>query len=162
MEGFKKCSKCGTIKPLLRFCRQRKKHNRLQYYFTECRDCNRKRVEQYKINNPEKAREVGRRAGKKYGNKPENKTKTYWRRLLNSYGITQTKYNELFKIQNGKCKICNTPQEKCPHRRLCVDPNHDTGQIRGLLCLNCNFAVGYLKNSAELCLSAANYCKDYP
>lgn len=42
-------------------------------------------------------------------------------------------------------------------RRLAVDHNHETGQIRGLLCSNCNRAIGLLRDDAGLMRKAADY-----
>jgi hypothetical protein len=42
---------------------------------------------------------------------------------------------------------------------LCVDHDHDTGKIRGLLCNDCNLAVGYGK-TAEVLQRAAEYVRD--
>ena len=51
------------------------------------------------------------------------------------YGITEERYAELFKQQNGRCAICrNRPRTQ----RLAVDHDHKTGEVRGLLCKRCN------------------------
>lgn len=51
------------------------------------------------------------------------------------YGITEERYQELFKQQNGRCAICrNKPRTQ----RLAVDHDHKTGEVRGLLCKRCN------------------------
>lgn len=47
---------------------------------------------------------------------------------------------EFFKLQQGKCAICKKPQTRFK-RRLCLDHNHKTGQLRGLLCFYCNKMV---------------------
>lgn len=60
-------------------------------------------------------------------------------RLRKKYGITLIQYQEMMDEQGGVCKICGrTPKG----RRLAVDHDHETGQIRGLLCISCNFLVG--------------------
>ena len=58
--------------------------------------------------------------------------------LKRRYGITQEQYDALLRSQGGKCGIC-----KClpGRKRLCVDHDHATGRIRGLLCVRCNSAV---------------------
>jgi len=49
---------------------------------------------------------------------------------------------EFFKLQKGCCAICGKHQRMFK-RRLNLDHNHKTGQIRGLLCYRCNkFIVG--------------------
>lgn len=51
------------------------------------------------------------------------------------YGITEERYQELFKQQKGRCAICrNKPRTQ----RLAVDHDHKSGEVRGLLCKRCN------------------------
>lgn len=59
--------------------------------------------------------------------------------LKYNYGITLQEYNDLLQSQDGKCGICS----KFPsNKRLAVDHNHITGEVRGLLCDNCNRGIG--------------------
>lgn len=64
------------------------------------------------------------------------------RRLLNFYGITLDEYDLLLKSQNGHCAMCPAiPLDK----NLAVDHDHNTGAVRGLLCLTCNkYKLGQL------------------
>jgi Recombination endonuclease VII len=71
--------------------------------------------------------------------------------LKYNYGISLDQYNQLVLKQNNKCPICN--QET----KLFVDHNHSTGIVRGLICRDCNFALGLLKDSPELFLNAIKY-----
>ena len=57
------------------------------------------------------------------------------------YNITLTDYNRLFLQQHGCCAICGKHQSEIG-RRLDIDHNHKTSQIRGLLCGNCNKHLG--------------------
>lgn len=70
--------------------------------------------------------------------------------------MTVSRYNELFKSQKGCCAICATKQDDLK-RSLCVDHNHSTGEVRGLLCDACNRALGYLKDSTDLLSKCINY-----
>ena len=47
-------------------------------------------------------------------------------------------YKKLFRAQGGVCWFCGRPPKR---RRLCLDHNHKTGKIRGLLCAFCNHYV---------------------
>lgn len=62
-------------------------------------------------------------------------------RLLKHYGLTLEQYNAMLSSQNNMCFICQVPSP----RPLAVDHNHITGKVRGLLCDNCNRALGLLK-----------------
>jgi len=58
-----------------------------------------------------------------------------WANLKSKYGITRTRYEELLETQGGGCAFCGRT------RRLCVDHDHNTGRVRGILCTPCNFAI---------------------
>jgi len=80
-------------------------------------------------------------------------------KLLCSYNITLLKYEELLSSQNYKCAIC---LEKCASgRRLSVDHDHNTGRVRGLLCLNCNRAIGNFKEDVNSIKNAITYLERY-
>lgn len=59
------------------------------------------------------------------------------------YGISGEQYAEMLRAQGGGCALCGCPPKK---RRHAVDHDHRTGQIRGLLCLTCNYAVERFDN----------------
>ena len=70
-------------------------------------------------------------------------------------------YRKLFDKQKGKCAICGAVNG---HRskygvacRLAVDHDHDTGDIRGLLCNVCNRGLGYLRDSVDNLKRAVDY-----
>jgi hypothetical protein len=70
------------------------------------------------------------------------------------YGISLERYAALVAAQNGVCAICSQPPGK---RRLAVDHCHTTKAIRGLLCVNCNTAIGKLNDDPELLRRAIAY-----
>ena len=74
--------------------------------------------------------------------------------LKNYYGITVEQYTILLESQNSVCKICGLPE---PRGRLVVDHNHSNNAIRGLLCHNCNRALGVFNDNSDLLASAINY-----
>jgi hypothetical protein len=86
----------------------------------------------------------------------DNKKENAARRRVRRYGITLETYNVLFAKQEGKCAICERHQSECK-RAFAVDHDHDTGEVRGLLCSNCNTALGLLKDSPEITEKATQY-----
>jgi hypothetical protein len=74
---------------------------------------------------------------------------------LRRRGATQELYNAMYEAQKGCCALCNEPEEKFSW--LCIDHDHETGKIRGLLCPNCNRGLGLLKDNASLLQKAAEY-----
>lgn len=93
---------------------------------------------------------------KKYRERNKKRIKSL--NLKRLYGITIEEYEEMFAKQNGCCGICKRPQSKFK-RALSVDHSHRTGNIRGLLCLSCNRAIGIFRDSPELLKRAVKYLK---
>lgn len=81
------------------------------------------------------------------------------RALQFSYGITVEDYAKLFKAQKGKCAICGTTDPGQGKKHLCVDHCHKTGAIRGLLCHQCNRALGLLSDSVKVLEKSIKYLK---
>jgi hypothetical protein len=76
--------------------------------------------------------------------------------LQSQYGITAENYNEMFANQKGCCKICGIHQDEFT-RKLSVDHCHATGEVRGLLCHNCNSLLGHAKDDVDILKSAIDY-----
>ncbi len=77
------------------------------------------------------------------------------RKLEEKYGININKYLQLLKNQNNKCKICpNTLND------LHIDHCHTTNTIRGLLCPECNKALGLFKDNINSLKSAIKYLEE--
>lgn len=77
------------------------------------------------------------------------------------YGITLDEYEAMVAARSGRCDICGqtetrTGREGKP-RALAVDHDHMTGRIRGLLCAECNTALGRHKDDADWFRRAAEY-----
>jgi hypothetical protein len=74
-----------------------------------------------------------------------------------AYGITVNQYEEFNHAFGGVCHICGN---KCASgRRLAVDHSHQSGLIRGLLCINCNKGIGNFKDNKDLLQKAIDYLK---
>lgn len=79
------------------------------------------------------------------------------------YGITEDDYQRMLREQEGKCAICGTtdPRLALPTRsksdRFCVDHDHATGRVRGLLCSPCNTGLGHFGDNTETMAAAVRY-----
>jgi len=80
--------------------------------------------------------------------------------LIRKFGINLQQYELILDQQGGKCAICNSHSCKSG-RKFAVDHNHETGQVRGLLCQNCNTALGRFQDSQELLLTAISYLQTH-
>ena len=88
----------------------------------------------------------------------KNSEKLLDRKLRKEYGITVEDYKQMLLQQQGVCAICHRPP--VPHKRLAVDHDHKTGQVRGLLCAPCNNALGLFQESIEVVGRALTYLED--
>jgi hypothetical protein len=81
---------------------------------------------------------------------------------IRRYGISTTEYEQLYKEQNGCCKICKdlAPLHSNDRTRLYVDHCHDTKKVRGLLCKNCNSGLGQFRENIKTMEDAIQYLKD--
>jgi hypothetical protein len=77
-------------------------------------------------------------------------------RFKNKYGISVDDYDVMLKRQGGVCAICRDPPSG-RYKRLDVDHCHSTGRVRGLLCHQCNTAIGLLKDDPEIIKNVAVY-----
>ncbi len=77
------------------------------------------------------------------GHAPANRDGGAPQRFFKRYGITVEQYDAMLRQQNGLCAICG----RAPKRfRLAVDHDHETGEIRGLLCTRCNLGLGWFRD----------------
>jgi hypothetical protein len=80
-------------------------------------------------------------------------------KLMAQYSMTWEVYDEMYKEQNGCCKICSTKYPSRGRDRLVVDHDHETNLVRALLCNKCNLALGLLQDNVKNVLNAYNYLK---
>jgi protein-arginine kinase activator protein McsA len=80
-------------------------------------------------------------------------------RLIREYNITPEIFDSMSAAQGGGCAICRKPNTR--RAQLVVDHDHSTGKVRGLLCDNCNLALGYLKDNLDILLRAADYLRSH-
>ncbi len=83
---------------------------------------------------------------------PENMRMMRNRYKLKKYGLTAEDFFAILEGQGGLCAICGDVLDK-PY----IDHDHDTGEVRGLLCLKCNAGIGMLNDDPEILKSAREY-----
>ena len=77
---------------------------------------------------------------------------------LRKYGITIDQYEYWSQVYGFVCHLCGN---KCPSKRsLAVDHSHESGLVRGLLCINCNKGLGNFKDNIDLLKKAIEYLED--
>ncbi len=73
--------------------------------------------------------------------------------LKTRYGLSYERYEEMLKEQEGKCATCGKTE------LLCVDHDHETNEVRGLLCQKCNIAIGLLMEDKTTINKILEYLK---
>ena len=83
------------------------------------------------------------------------------KRRLPRYGITIEQYEEMEEKQGGVCAICLNPPSRAfdiDHDHACCPGETSCGDcVRGLLCFNCNSALGKFKDRPDVLKRAVTY-----
>lgn len=172
---MKRCSKCGEVKPCTEFYKRKDSRDGLEgrcklcankdkkstpeknrersrkYYHSHKELCNRK-TRDWKDRNREKylsnLREYRRGHPQEY-NPEKGRIAT-----IRSHGISPSYFENLRTAQSNECAICHKKE------KLVIDHDHKTGKVRGLLCRNCNLAIGYLEDDPILSICVSKYLMD--
>jgi hypothetical protein len=80
--------------------------------------------------------------------------KNHW--LMRKYGLTREDYDLMLLKQNNCCAICERLMS-----RPCVDHNHETDEIRELLCDQCNVAIGLVREDVLIAKRLAEYLEKW-
>lgn len=73
------------------------------------------------------------------------------KRIKKKYNLTYKIYLKMVDKSNGLCEICKTESFKV------IDHCHTTGKVRGLLCVRCNYGIGYFKDNKQSLSNAIEY-----
>ena len=179
---MKKCNKCGKVKSLEEFCRDRTRKDGREYRCKECKNAYNKTW--YEANKERKA--ATSRACLEANRERKIATNRAWREankerisvymkayrevnkereaainrawyLMRTYGITLEEYGTMLEAQDGVCAFCGkTPEEANGVRNLSVDHDHETGEIRWLLCRMCNLGLGNFSENVGVMRKAAD------
>jgi hypothetical protein len=157
----KRCKHCGELEPLQEFyaeksgrdgkrpeckaCTSARRHE----WYTENREREIARVRAWQQANPERLKASRDR------NRDRRNRKMREIHLRNKFGLTPEEYERIFKAQDGVCALCE--RQPTPGISLHVDHDHATGEVRGLLCMRCNNALGLFREDPDLLRRAARY-----
>jgi len=146
----KKCSKCGEVKAVAGFSKNKVNKDGLCYWCKKCQA-------EYRAKPEVKKRMAGYGAewGHKWYTKPENKKRVSERDLKRKYGITQEQWDKMFADQNYCCASCQNNVSN--GKGWVVDHSHKTGKVRGILCDSCNKMLGHAKDSPPILQLGAAY-----
>jgi hypothetical protein len=117
------------------FANNKARHDGLQSY---CRECMKNISKEWISANPQKHAKQSKR-----------------KRLKYFYKMTLEEYDRIWEAQSGVCPGCLGPCEQ--YTNLSVDHSHVTGKVRGLLCRDCNLALGICRDDPDRLRRLADY-----
>ena len=117
--------------------------------------CYRERDRVRKANDPEYRVRKQESSKKAKACNPEKYRKLGRKGLLKRYNLTVQEYEQMYQAQNGLCAVCGNPQ--VTGKQLSVDHDHVTGLVRGLLCVRCNYGIGYFQENISFLENAIAY-----
>ena len=149
---MKVCKKCNLKKPRSSYYKEKRVKDGLQ---ARCIDCCKSDARAVFEANPEPYRHRARQAS-------INDPLLSRKRTCKKHGITLEEYDALLEKQGGHCGMC--PATTSGHNMtddFCIDHDHITGKVRGLLCSSCNLLLGKAKadKGNSILLGALFYLK---
>ena len=133
------CNKCETERSIEEFDRHKQS---LEGRRRDCKNCR---------NELRRAR-YHKGKGEKYWEDKKKDDRYKFR-----YGISLEQYNEMYEKQGGVCAVCKEESNK----KLCVDHDHNTGQVRALVCDRCNRAMGAANDDPTILKLCAEYLESF-
>lgn len=131
----KLCTKCGEVKPLEDFCKNKAAPEGYHFW---CRVCHYQSNKEWCQRNHRTSKEWYRRYKKEY-------------HLLRTYGLSLEEYEKMLEEQGGGCAVCGSVEA------LAVDHDHKSGEIRGIICRRCNQGIGRFEDNPVLLRKLARY-----
>jgi hypothetical protein len=160
---MKRCKTCGEVKPLVEFYAAKGMRDGRR---NDCKSCNLAakkvryaanpqrhidRVRAWQVENSERYNAYQRERRQR----PEIKQREREGHLRRKFGITNEDYESMLAAQGGRCAICR--REPNPKISLHVDHDHETGTVRGLLCVRCNNGIALFDEDHEVLRDIAHY-----
>lgn len=137
----KRCPKCEEVLEASFFSLDKRAKSGLTSY---CKRCNSAKTKAWQERNKERYQEGWRN-----------------RHLKRKFGISSDDYDRMLSEQGGGCKICGKTEAEERNSFLCVDHCHSTGKVRGLLCDDCNVALGRVKDDVAILRAAITYLEEH-
>lgn len=161
-----------TVIKLCKSCKEEKEHTEKgrvckdctkeygQSYYNLNKDIINKRNSDYKKNNKETTYALN----KKYRDEDRDKYRLLSRAYI--FGITPEEIKTMIDKQNNLCAICGLPETRKSSlgneiKNLSIDHNHETGQIRELLCNHCNALLGFSRENIDILEKTIAYIKKH-
>ncbi len=166
-DGMKKCAGCFQLISVTNYYKDRHHEDGFR---SRCKDCQRIKdrlqyqrdrekellvSQQYRLRNPDYLQKYRMQQGK------HERLALLTYRQRHNLTIEEAEHIRMLRTKTY-CMICGKPAKESRKERLCLDHDHDTGRLRGLLCDNCNTALGLLKDNVFFLEKATDYLKNPP
>jgi recombination endonuclease VII len=138
-ETEKYCKYCSTVQPIDCLGKYKDCKSGWERWRNKCKSCSRNASNERYSSNPDVRSRM--------------KATAQAGRFKNLYGVSVQEVDDMRAAQSFKCGACGLT------RPLCVDHDHVTGRVRGLLCKQCNFGIGYFHDSVSKLEGAIEYLK---
>lgn len=148
----KKCSACKEEKLLNCFYKRQASKDGLGIY---CKECDNSKSNGYRLL---KRKEISLQR-KRF--REANRETVRFQKIVSKFKISKEQYLSLLNAQNNKCAICGKGPETERYKKLCLDHDHITGEVRGFLCNNCNRCIGLLNDNILILQKAVMYLSKY-
>ena len=142
--GTKVCTMCGEEKPVSAY---RSRGGAMRHLLkSRCNTCLYKEHRRWTEENPDRVREY--------------RTKDAWTlaKRCARRGITPEQLVDTFERQECCCAVC---RNEIKLMDSAIDHNHETGEFRGVLCKQCNRALGMFQDSPTVLRNALEYLEAY-
>ncbi len=150
---YKRCYKCQLVLDIDKFSRD---NSYKDGYNSTCKECN---IKKHQLKNSliQKDKEYHKTYQKNNPIKYMKASRKY--RLKSKYNLSPEEFESMIISQENKCALCGE------HFRdtdaICIDHDHETGEIRGILHRNCNTGIGMFCDDPELTNKATLYLKRF-
>lgn len=135
---------------------RKRKNARFKKYYAKNREACLARKRAYLKANPDQQEKMRLRAQRYYvAHKSTIRLKQRVRQLQRNYGLSVEAFYSLLAGQGGVCATCRTPLAGGSDTH--IDHDHVTGSVRGVLCLQCNLALGLVRESSTTLSRMVDY-----
>lgn len=162
-DGAKKCGKCGVWKPFKDFSPHSRGAAGLQ---SRCKECTNIHLKTYFAERSPRPVSINVKicphcnqllpsTAFTCSKRRQDGLSYYCRQCFaaRKHGLTALNIQSMRQSQNNCCAICCRKFDKLP----CIDHDHATGDVRGLLCSRCNSALGLFVDNVESLENAIQY-----
>ena len=149
----KVCVTCQVAKPEEAFRLRKSAATGEAYRVSKCRTCHQVKALTWRRANPDKVRTYNEKQRLK--NPDADKRRAIESHFRRKFGLTIAERDEMLAAQGGSCLICMTTTPK--GKGWCVDHDHKTGRIRGILCAHCNVFIGFCRECVFVLERAITY-----